>query len=59
MTCAWCHEFTPPNRKDGYCSDICQIHSQRAEIVRLRDTIEHYKADAAHDERLIKELLRR
>jgi hypothetical protein len=27
-----------------------------AEIARLRDTVEHYKADAAHDEALIKQL---
>jgi hypothetical protein len=25
-------------------------------IAKLRDTVEHYKADAAHDEALIKEL---
>jgi hypothetical protein len=29
---------------------------QDAEIAKLRDTVEHYKADAAHDEALIKQL---
>jgi hypothetical protein len=29
---------------------------QEAEIARLRDTVEHYKADAAHDEALINRL---
>jgi hypothetical protein len=42
MTCNWCHEFTPPNRKDGYCSDICQINSQRAEIERLNKALSFF-----------------
>ena len=30
MTCKWCHEFSPTNRKDGFCSDICEDHWKRA-----------------------------
>jgi hypothetical protein len=33
-----------------------QIRDLKAEIAKLRDTVEHYKADAAHDGGLIKEL---
>lgn len=33
MTCKWCHEFCPPNRKDGFCSDICKEHNERADKI--------------------------
>lgn len=30
MTCEWCHDFCPPNRKDGYCSDLCKEWADKA-----------------------------
>lgn len=24
MTCKFCHESTPQNRRDGFCSDLCE-----------------------------------
>jgi len=36
MSCKYCHECTPIHRKDGYCSDICQINSLQLEITHLR-----------------------
>jgi hypothetical protein len=32
------------------------MDAQETEIAKLRDTVEHYKADAAHDEALINRL---
>jgi hypothetical protein len=48
MTCKWCHEFNPPNRKDGFCSDICKEHWGRAFGGKKDDpdrTIWHLVAD--------------
>jgi hypothetical protein len=49
MSCKWCHETPPPNRKDGYCSDICLIHGFRAEIERLRAGAKVWMAGADRD----------
>jgi hypothetical protein len=35
MTCEWCHEFCPPNRKDGFCSDICKEWNEQASLPPL------------------------
>jgi phage terminase small subunit len=31
MSCRWCNEACPPNRRDGFCSDICREHGSAAE----------------------------
>ena len=36
MACKWCHEGNPVNRKDGFCSDMCQIYHLQAENKRLK-----------------------
>ena len=49
MTCEWCHEFTPRNRKDGFCSDICKEWSDRARAEQ-RERATRTTADPASKE---------
>lgn len=49
MSCNWCHESMPPNRKDGFCSDICQIAGLKAESERLRAALEFYSRRLNYD----------
>jgi hypothetical protein len=38
------------------CPFHCRCQEAAVEVAKLRDTVEHYKADAAHDEALINRL---
>ncbi|KKK88551.1 hypothetical protein LCGC14_2742040 [marine sediment metagenome] len=46
MTCQWCHESSPVNRKDNFCSDMCQINQLQAELDNYKTNWDALAKDA-------------